>query len=242
MIRQRYRLRAPSTGREVILEAEPGRTYLDRETGEPLEVVGKLLPLPPSASQAPVGRREPALLQLVRPARPEGPQRLPDVRPPDGRAPPLTRPSYARGSYRHPAHHRPARARRRRLRRQRQLATQEVPGPPATVPIPSDTSALDAGSAPARRRRGRHADADRHGRRPDASGTAPDTQSGSTGTAQHRPDSGTGGTDRHQRTPTAAARGAPDQRTRRPTDATPPSPAPTREQFEDFCSQNPGAC
>jgi hypothetical protein len=36
MNRQRYRLRAPSTGREVILEGEPGRTYVDRETGEPL--------------------------------------------------------------------------------------------------------------------------------------------------------------------------------------------------------------
>jgi hypothetical protein len=53
MIRQKYRLRAPSTGRETILEAEPGRSYVDRETGEPLEVVGKLLPLPPSLSQLP---------------------------------------------------------------------------------------------------------------------------------------------------------------------------------------------
>ena len=42
MNRQRYRLRAPSTGREVILEGEPGRSYVDRETGEPLEAVGKL--------------------------------------------------------------------------------------------------------------------------------------------------------------------------------------------------------
>jgi len=53
MNRQRYRLRAPSTGREVILEGEPGRSYVDRETGEPLEPVGKLLPLPPSKSQLP---------------------------------------------------------------------------------------------------------------------------------------------------------------------------------------------
>jgi len=51
--RQRYRLRAPSTGREVLLEAEPGKTYTDRETGEPLEVVGKVLPLAPSASRLP---------------------------------------------------------------------------------------------------------------------------------------------------------------------------------------------
>ncbi len=50
---QRYRLRAPSTGREVILPAEPGRHYVDRETGEPLEVTGKLLPLAPSQSQLP---------------------------------------------------------------------------------------------------------------------------------------------------------------------------------------------
>ena len=53
MNRQRYRLRAPSTGREVILEGEPGRHYVDRESGEPLEPVGKLLPLPPSRSQLP---------------------------------------------------------------------------------------------------------------------------------------------------------------------------------------------
>ena len=50
---QQYRLRTPSTGREILVEAEPGRTYLDRETGEPLEVVGKLLPLAPSKSQLP---------------------------------------------------------------------------------------------------------------------------------------------------------------------------------------------
>lgn len=51
--RQRYRLRTPSTGREIFVDAEPGRTYLDRETGEPLEVVGKVLPLAPSASKLP---------------------------------------------------------------------------------------------------------------------------------------------------------------------------------------------
>ena len=48
-----YRLRAPSSGREILLEAEPGRVYRDRETGEELEVVGKLLPLPPSKSKLP---------------------------------------------------------------------------------------------------------------------------------------------------------------------------------------------
>jgi hypothetical protein len=52
-IRQRYRLRAPSTGREIILEAEPEKVYKDRETGEPLEVVAVVLPLAPSPSNLP---------------------------------------------------------------------------------------------------------------------------------------------------------------------------------------------
>jgi hypothetical protein len=46
-------MRAPSTGREVVIEAEPGRTYVDRDTGETLEIVGLLLPLPPSESSLP---------------------------------------------------------------------------------------------------------------------------------------------------------------------------------------------
>ena len=50
---QRYRLRAPSTGREIIVEAEPDRVYTDRDTGEELEVVGKVLPLAPSTSRLP---------------------------------------------------------------------------------------------------------------------------------------------------------------------------------------------
>jgi hypothetical protein len=49
----RYRMRAPSTGREVIIEAEPGEIYIDRESGEPLEPVGIVLPLPPSPSRLP---------------------------------------------------------------------------------------------------------------------------------------------------------------------------------------------
>jgi hypothetical protein len=51
--RQKFRLRAPSTGREILLEAEPGRSYVDRETGEPLQVVGKVLPTAPSNSELP---------------------------------------------------------------------------------------------------------------------------------------------------------------------------------------------
>ena len=50
--RQKYRLRARSD-REVIREVEPGKVYVDRETGEEFEVVGKLLPLAPSSSELP---------------------------------------------------------------------------------------------------------------------------------------------------------------------------------------------
>ena len=52
-LRQKYRMRTPSTGRELIVEAEPGEDYIDRETGEQMEVVGKLLPLAPSPSDLP---------------------------------------------------------------------------------------------------------------------------------------------------------------------------------------------
>jgi len=52
-LRQLYRLRAPSSGREIVIEAEPDQLYVDRESGEPLQVVGKLLPLAPSTSQLP---------------------------------------------------------------------------------------------------------------------------------------------------------------------------------------------
>jgi hypothetical protein len=50
---QLYRLRAPSTGREILIEAQPGRIYTDRETGEPLEVVGMIVPLAPTKSRLP---------------------------------------------------------------------------------------------------------------------------------------------------------------------------------------------
>lgn len=52
-INQKYRLRASSTGREVVIEAVPGREYVDRDTGEPMEVVAMLLPLAPTPSELP---------------------------------------------------------------------------------------------------------------------------------------------------------------------------------------------
>lgn len=51
--RQLYRLRAPSSGREMLLEAQPDTVYVDHDTGEPLEVVAKVLPLAPSTSNLP---------------------------------------------------------------------------------------------------------------------------------------------------------------------------------------------
>jgi hypothetical protein len=50
---QKYRMRAPSSGREVIIEAEPEHVYRDRDTGEELEVVAELLPLAPTPSELP---------------------------------------------------------------------------------------------------------------------------------------------------------------------------------------------
>ena len=49
----RYRFRTPSTGRETIIEAEPGSVYVDEETGEELVPVGKVLPLWPANSNLP---------------------------------------------------------------------------------------------------------------------------------------------------------------------------------------------
>jgi hypothetical protein len=50
---QIYRLRTPSSGREVLVEATPDGIYLDRDSGETMEVVGKTLPLAPTSSRLP---------------------------------------------------------------------------------------------------------------------------------------------------------------------------------------------
>lgn len=52
-MKQRYRFRTPSSGRELILEADPDVVYHDHVSGEPLQVVGKVLPLAPSSSNLP---------------------------------------------------------------------------------------------------------------------------------------------------------------------------------------------
>jgi hypothetical protein len=48
--RQIYRLRAPASGREALVEADPDGVYVDRETGEELRPVTRALPLAPSPS------------------------------------------------------------------------------------------------------------------------------------------------------------------------------------------------
>jgi len=50
---QKYRMRTPSTGREVVVEAQADRDYTDRQTGEELQVVAQLLPLAPTPSELP---------------------------------------------------------------------------------------------------------------------------------------------------------------------------------------------
>lgn len=51
-LRQTYRLRSRSD-REIIREVEPGKTYVDHDSGEAFEVVGKTIPLAPSPSNLP---------------------------------------------------------------------------------------------------------------------------------------------------------------------------------------------
>lgn len=50
---QKYRMRTPSTGREVIVLADPDSVYVDQETGERMQPVAQLLPLAPTASELP---------------------------------------------------------------------------------------------------------------------------------------------------------------------------------------------
>src|SRR5262245_43513741 len=58
---QIYRLRAPASGREAFARAKRDGVYVDRETGEEMELAAAVLPLAPSASalvRAPENLRE----------------------------------------------------------------------------------------------------------------------------------------------------------------------------------------
>jgi hypothetical protein len=61
--RQIFRLRAPASGREAITSLEPGAVYVDRETGEELLPVTRVLPLAPSDSSL---LRSPENLRICR--------------------------------------------------------------------------------------------------------------------------------------------------------------------------------
>lgn len=49
-VRQIYRLRAPGSGREALAAVDPDGVYVDRETGEEMRPVTRVLPLAPSES------------------------------------------------------------------------------------------------------------------------------------------------------------------------------------------------
>jgi hypothetical protein len=58
---QSYRLRAPASGREALAKAKGDRVYVDRESGEEMDIVAATLPLAPSESalvRAPENLRE----------------------------------------------------------------------------------------------------------------------------------------------------------------------------------------
>ena len=48
--RQIFRLRAPGSGREALAAIDPDHVYVDRETGEEMRPVTRVLPLAPSES------------------------------------------------------------------------------------------------------------------------------------------------------------------------------------------------
>jgi hypothetical protein len=60
---QRYRLRAPASGREAIAKVRPDGVYVDRESGEEMEIASATLPLAPSDSALP---RSPENLRTCR--------------------------------------------------------------------------------------------------------------------------------------------------------------------------------
>lgn len=47
---QTYRLRAPASGREALARASGDGVYVDRDSGEEMEIVAATLPLAPSES------------------------------------------------------------------------------------------------------------------------------------------------------------------------------------------------
>ena len=227
---QQYRLRTPSTGREILVEAEPGQHLPRPRDGRAARDRRQAAAARAVAVRAAVGGGEPPVLQLVRPDGPEGPQRLPHVRPPHGRAPALTRPSATV-----------------RLLRSTLLFTvlalalaaagcggsgsdvPEVPGPPAELSVPHVKGAADLSE--------------------DASATPTPTPSADA-TETPTPATRDDGLHRHDRhAPAAPAPAPPPRPTPRPqqqdsasNDTTTPPPAPRRSSSSSSARRTPGAC
>ena len=230
--RQLYRLRAPSSGREMLLAGRAGQGLPRPRDGRAARGRREGAAARPVEVQPAMGGRDAALLQLVRPARPEGPQRLPDVRPPDGRAAPLTSrpppcacsaPRFSSPYSRSPSPPPAAAA--------ASVAVQEVPGAAGRA----DRAARQGRRRPVRAtpapRRRRHA---RRRRRRPATPTPPPPAT----TGTHRHDR----RHRHRhRAPTPTPRGpAAGLGAERPTSDR--RPARRRSSSSSSAQQNPGAC
>ena len=114
-----------------------------------------------------------------------------------------------------------------------ELDYQEVPGPPAAVPIPTETVS-DSASGDANATPTPTATAEPGGT------TAPSDQSGSTGSSGTT-DSGTGTAATGTTGTDSGGATAPAEEDSAANDTAPPAGSDA-EQFEDFCAQNPGAC
>src|SRR5215210_4575618 len=211
-----HRARDPARGRAGAHLRRPrdGRAARGRRQGS------AALPVKVPAA---VGDREPPLLQLVRPAVTEGPQRLPHLRSPHGRAPALTPPAV------------------RRLRSALLLsllglavaapgcgsdasAVEEVPGPPPTLSVPHQKGAADVSADE------------------DATPTATPTAAGGADATPTPAGSGNSGATGAAGTNTgAAATPAPAAQDSPASDQQPAAGSPP-EKFEQFCQENAGAC
>ena len=208
-------------------EAEPGRVYRDRETGEELEIVGKLLPLPPSRSRLPgPWRRSGSATGATSP-----PSATSTTARPAAAGCRRCRASWRSERRARAAPHRDHRRRaagagRCRLRQRR------------------DAGARGAGPAGRRRAPGVDRGAGRgRGRRLGRPGLARPTRTPRP-TTRRRPTTAGPPATRAPRRPTPAA-AEPPRRTPKPTARRTTRRRPTdsdAEQFEDFCAQNPGAC
>src|SRR4051794_17686451 len=181
-----------------------------------------------------MGRRDAAVLQLVRPAGPEGSERLPDVRAAHVSAPPRR----AGGVIPMP--------RLSALLTATLLAfavvvvgcggddslAPQVPGPPADVTVPDSGQSPTEAAASAQDRASSQDSASNS----DSTSSDSSTSTDDTGTTDST------GTDTGTTGDTSGGTAAPDTGTDSPQNDTAPPSGSDAQQFEDFCAQNQGAC